>query len=71
MIKNWKLFLESNSRDQEILDSIKDILLPLKDSCDRIRVYIPGYVREFGKVDVNFIITRAVEYYVTFFDNSV
>lgn len=56
MIKNWKLFLESNSRDQEILDSIKDILLPLKDSCDRIRVYIPGYVREFGKVDVNFII---------------
>jgi hypothetical protein len=56
MIKNWKLFLESNSQDQEILDSIKDILLPLKDSCDLIRVYIPGYVREFGKVDVNFII---------------
>jgi hypothetical protein len=56
MIKNWKLFLESNSRDQEILDSIKDILLPLKDSCDLIRVYIPSYVREFGKVDVNFII---------------
>ncbi len=56
MIKNWKLFLESNSRDQEILDSIKDILLPLKDSCDLIRVYIPNYVEEFGKVKVHFVI---------------
>ena len=56
MIKNWKLFLESNSRDQEILDNIKDILLSLKDSCDLIRVYIPNYVEEFGKVKLHFII---------------
>ena len=30
MIKNWKLFLESNSDDQEILDNIRDILISLK-----------------------------------------
>jgi hypothetical protein len=56
MIKNWKLFLESNSRDQEILDNIKDILLSLKDSCDSIRVYIPSFVEEYGKVKVHFVI---------------
>lgn len=52
MIKNWKLFLESNSRDQEILDNIKDILISL--DCDNVRVYIPSFVEEVGKVKVHF-----------------
>jgi len=56
MIKDWKLFLESNNRDQEILDNIKDILLLLNDSCDDIRAYIPAFIEEFGKVKVHFII---------------
>ena len=56
MIKDWKLFLESNNRDQEILDNIRDILLSLNDSCDLIRVYIPCFIEEFGRVKVHFII---------------
>ena len=55
MIKNWKLFLESNSRDQEILDNIRDILISLKVD-HSIRVLIRNYVEEFGKVKVSFII---------------
>jgi hypothetical protein len=55
MIKNWKLFLESNSDDQEILDNIRDILISLKVG-HSIRVLIRGYVEEFGKVRVSFII---------------
>jgi hypothetical protein len=55
MIKNWKLFLESNSRDQEILDNIRDILISLKVD-HSIRVLIRSYVEEYGKVRVSFIV---------------
>jgi len=55
MIKSWELFLESNNRDQEILDNIRDILISLKVD-HSIRVLIRSYVEEFGKVMVSFII---------------
>jgi hypothetical protein len=55
MIKNWKLFLESNSRDQEILDNIRDILISLKVD-HYIRVLIRSYVEEIGKVKLSFVI---------------
>jgi len=51
MIKNWKLFLESNSDDQEILDNIRDILISLKVG-HSIRVLI----RPISKVRLSFII---------------
>jgi hypothetical protein len=55
--KNWKLFLESNSRDQEILDNIRDILISLKvDHHIRVLIRNESIPFEFGKVRVNFIV---------------
>jgi hypothetical protein len=57
MIKNWKLFLESNSRDQEILDNIRDILISLKvDHSIRVSIQNKSIPFEFGKVRVTFIV---------------
>jgi len=54
MINNWKLFLESNSRDKEILDNIRDILISLKVD-HSIRVYIRKEY-DFDRIRVDFII---------------
>ena len=59
MIKNWKLFLESNNNfniEREIFSNIKDILLSIKDNVDYIKVYIPKFVEEFGKIKLHFTI---------------
>lgn len=65
MIKNWKLFLESNRSDQEILDNIRDILISLKvDHSIRVSIREPfiNIVRdksipfEFERVRVTFIV---------------
>jgi hypothetical protein len=59
MIKNWELFLESNNNfniKREIFSNIKDILLSIKDNVDYIKVYIPKFVEEFGKIKLHFTI---------------
>lgn len=61
-IRKYKIF-ESSSRDKEILDTIRDILVSLKVD-HSIRVFMDGdldafirnHVEEFGKVRITFII---------------
>ena len=52
-IRKYKIF-ESSSRDKEILDTIRDILVSLKVD-HSIRVFIRNHVEEFGKVRITFI----------------
>lgn len=57
MIKNWKLFLESNRSDQEILDNIRDILISLKvDHSIRVSIRDKSIPFEFERVRVTFIV---------------
>jgi len=62
MIKDWKLFLESNNRDQEILDNIRDILISLKvDHSIRVFIRDKSIPFEFGKVRITFIVEGEIK----------
>ena len=57
-IRKYKIF-ESNSREEEILDNMRDILISLKVD-HYIRVFIRSEVEEFGKVRISFRIEGVI-----------